>query len=77
MLSKRQRPVVVAATALAGIWLLAWGGLVIARNSKQTAEKVAAYLRSVELGKLTGEARSKALRGQADRMNLLPRDERR
>ena len=77
MLTTRQRPIVFAAIAILLIWLAAWGGFVIARNSKQTADKVADYLRATDLTRLSGAARAKALRDLADRMNRLPRDERR
>ena len=77
VLTTRQRPILVAAVAILLIWLAAWGGFVLSRNSKQTADKVADYLRATDLSKLSGSARAKALRALADRMNRLPRDERR
>lgn len=77
MFTTRQRPIVFAAIAILLIWLAAWGGFVIARNSKQTADKVADYLRATDLARLSGAARANALRDLADRMNRLPRDERR
>ena len=77
MLTTRQRPIAFAAIAILLIWLVAWGGFVVARNSKQTADKVADYLRATDLSKLSADARAKALRELADRMNRLPRDERR
>lgn len=42
-----------------------------------TAEKVQAYMASTELSKLSAEARAKAIRGLADRLNALSMEERR
>ena len=62
---------------LIAVWLLAWGGFRIAQNSKMTAEKFSAYLRAVDLEKLHGAAREKALRDLAAKLNALVPDERR
>ena len=77
MLSQRQRAVVWAAAALCGVWLLAWGGYMLAANRKVTAEKVRAYLTSVDLRELHGPARSKAIQRLADQLNALSLEERR
>ena len=42
-----------------------------------TAEKVRAYAESVELGKLSGAARAKAIQDLADKLNALSLEERR
>ena len=76
-MSQRQRPLVFAAVGLVAAWLVAWGGYVYAKRSKVTAEKVRTYLHEVELGKLSGEARAKALRDLAAKLNALPYEERR
>jgi hypothetical protein len=76
MLSQRQRAVVWAATALVGIWALAAVGFVIARNNKVTAEKVRAYVESVDLAKLSAADRAKALQELANKINRLSREER-
>lgn len=76
MLSQRQRAVVWAAVVLVGIWALAAVGFVIARNAKVTAEKVRAYVESVDLAKLSTADRAKALQELADKINRLSRDER-
>jgi hypothetical protein len=76
MLSQRQRAVTKAAAALAGIWLLAWGGHWYFGNLKITAEKVRAYIESVELSKLSAADRAKALRELEDKLNALSYEER-
>lgn len=58
-------------------WLLAIASYTVAKNSKMTAEKVSAYAASVELSKLSGEARAKALRELAAKLNALSPEERR
>jgi hypothetical protein len=76
MLSQRQRAVVWAAAVLVGIWALAAVGFVVARNAKVTAEKVRAYVESVELAKLSAAERARALQELADKINRLSREER-
>ena len=60
-----------------GVWLLAWGGFALARNSKVTAEKVRAYLRATDLSQLSGAARARALHRLAAQLNALTIEERR
>jgi len=76
MLSQRQRAVVWAAAVLVGIWALAAVGFIVARNAKVTAEKVRAYIESVELAKLSAAERARALQELADKINRLSREER-
>jgi hypothetical protein len=76
MLSQRQKALVWAAAVLIGIWALAGAGFVIARNAKVTAEKVRAYVESVDLAKLSAADRAKALQELADKINHLSREER-
>jgi hypothetical protein len=77
MLNQRWRPVFWSAVAICAIWLVALGAYQIARNAKMTAEKVKAYAESVDISKLSGEARAKAIRDLADKLNALSLEERR
>jgi hypothetical protein len=77
MLSQRWRPVVISAAAILGIWAVATTGYIIARNSKMTAEKLKAYADSVDLSKLSGSARAKAIQELANKLNRLSAEERR
>jgi hypothetical protein len=73
----RKRALLLALASLALIWLVAFGGYTLARKSKVTPEKVATYLNSVDLSKLSGDARAKAINDLARQMNALSIDERR
>jgi phosphosulfolactate synthase (CoM biosynthesis protein A) len=77
MVSQRWRPVVFSALAVCGIWLVALTGYRLARNSKMTAEKVKAYAESVDISKLSGAARAKAIKALEDKLNALSLEERR
>src|SRR5437762_977719 len=77
MLSHRWRPIVFSLLALMAIWLLAIAGYTLAKNSRMTAEKVRAYVESVDLSKLSGQPRAKALQRLADMLNGLSPEERR
>lgn len=76
MFNRQQRFIVLALTALAGIWLAAWGGHWYLENRKMTADKVRAYVESVDFAKLTGAARAQALKDLEDRLNALSYEER-
>src|SRR5215467_12867847 len=76
MLSQRWRPVWFAGLAVVVIWVIAMTGYFIARNSKPTAEKVRAYAESVDLKKLSGADRARAIRKLADKLNALSIEER-
>jgi hypothetical protein len=77
MQSQRWRPVFFCAVAVCAIWLVALAGYRIAKNAKMTAEKVRAYAESVDISKLSGGARAKAIRDLADKLNGLSLEERR
>ncbi len=66
-----------SAIAVCGIWLVALTGYRIARNVKMTAAKVKAYAQSVDISKLSGEVRAKAIRDLEDMLNALTLEERR
>jgi hypothetical protein len=76
-MSPRQRVGFWAAGIVLLAWILAWTGHRWARESRMTADKVRAYVGATDLRALTAEARRKALRGLADRLNALSFDERR
>jgi hypothetical protein len=77
MLSQRQRPVVWALAGIAGIWIIATAGYMIARNAKVTAEKVQAYVAAVDLSKLSTADRADALNKLAAMLNALSLEDRR
>jgi hypothetical protein len=62
---------------LVAAWIVAIAGYTLAKKSKMTADKVRAYAQSVELGKLSAEARAKAIRDLAAMLNKLSPEERR
>lgn len=76
MLSQRKRAVVWAGAALVGVWILAVAGYRISSSFKVTAEKVAAYVESLDLSKLSPAERAKALQKLADKINALSLEER-
>src|SRR2546430_17549235 len=58
-------------------WVVAIAGYSISKNSKMTADKLRAFAQSVDLRKLSGEARLKAIRELAEKMNRLSPEDRR
>jgi hypothetical protein len=77
MLVQRWRPVFVALAAVVVVWAVALTCYTIAKNSKLTAEKASAYAQSVDLSKLSGAERQKAIRKLTDMLNGLSAEERR
>ena len=65
-----------AGVAIVGIWLVAWAGHAFFNHLKVTAEKVKGYVESVDLAKLSGAARAKALRDLEEMLNKLSYEER-
>jgi hypothetical protein len=76
MFNQRQRFLAWAATSIVGIWLVAWAGHWYFESLKMTADKVRAYVESVNFSKLTGAARARALKELEDKLNVLSYDER-
>ncbi len=74
---QRWRPVFLSALAVLVVWTLAIAGYRIAKNARVTADKLRAYVESVELNKLSGDARAQAIRRLADMLNALSLEERR
>src|SRR2546422_2226207 len=77
MLRQRQRPILIAVAVILVAWMAAIAGYTIAKNSKMTTDKVRAYAQSVDLGKLSADARAKAIRDLAGKLNKLSPEERR
>src|SRR5690242_8054911 len=76
MFNRQQRFVVWAVAAIAVVWLLAFAGHAYLQSRKMTADKVRAYVGSVDFGQLTGAARAKALKDLEDKLNALTYEER-
>jgi len=77
MLSSRWRPVGYSAIAVVAIWVVALTGRSIARNSQMTAERVRAFVESVNLSKLPAGDRASALGKLAEKFTALSVEERR
>ncbi|HXT40401.1 MAG TPA: hypothetical protein VN887_10290 [Candidatus Angelobacter sp.] len=77
MPGQRQRPILIAAIILVVAWVAAIAGYTLAKNSRMSAARVRAYAESVDLRKLSGSERAKAIRGLAERLNRLSPEERR
>ena len=76
MFNQRLRFLPAAIASLVGIWLMAWGGHSYFEHRKMTADKVRAYVESVDFGALTGAGRAKALKELEGKLNALPYEER-
>ena len=61
---------------ICAIWIVAVVGYRIARNAKMTAEKGKAYAESVDINKLSGAARAKAIQDLERMLNSLSVEER-
>ena len=77
MLGQRQRPIFIAVAVILAAWIVAITGYTVAKNSKMTADKVRAYARSVDLGKLSADERAAAICDLAAKLNKLSPEERR
>lgn len=77
MVAQRWRPLLLTVLAVILVWGVAMAGYRIAKGSKMTAAKLQAYASSVDLSKLTGSEREKAIAGLIKRLNALSPEERR
>jgi len=77
MFKQRWRPVVFCLGGVLVIWAVAMTGYFFSRNSRMTADRVAAYVASVNLATLSAADRAKALKTLADQINALSLEERR
>jgi hypothetical protein len=77
MSARRHRAIFLAMAVIGGVWLLACGGYFYFQSSKPTAEKLAQYLQSTDLNRLSGKARADALRNLGRQMTALSMEERR
>jgi phytoene dehydrogenase-like protein len=77
MLAPRRKALLGGLGGLLLVWLLAGGVYFYAQATKITVEKVRTYLRTVDLSKLSGEERARALTKLATLINGLPYEERR
>src|SRR5258708_10200807 len=76
MLNRRWRPVLLSGLIVLGIWAFALVGYSIAKSRRVTIERVRAYVESVELSRLTRDARAKAIKKLADMLNALSIEDR-
>ena len=76
MSNQRQRIIVWAVLALAGIWAVALAGWWIASRLKITPEKVTAFVDGTDLSKLAATDRASAIQRLAEMLNKLSLDER-
>ncbi len=76
MSNQRQRIIVWAGLALAGIWAVALAGWWISSSLKITPEKVTAFVDGTDLSKLAATDRASAIQRLADMLNKLSLDER-
>jgi hypothetical protein len=74
---KRRKPVLLAAAALTGLWLVAGAGYFAAHQAKSTVDKVLAYMNRSDPATMTADQRRKALLELARQLNELPPNERR
>jgi len=65
-----------AALGLIVIWGVSFAGYKISTSLKMTADKVRAYVASMDLSRLSAGERARALQALADKINRLSREER-
>jgi hypothetical protein len=76
-MSPRYRILVFAGITLLGALLVTFAGFKFAANRKVTADRVRAYVESVDFAALDPARRARAIRTLADKLNALSMEERR
>jgi hypothetical protein len=75
-MARQTRFLICAIATIVGIWVLAMAGHAYLESLKMTAEKVQAYMQSVDFASLTGDARANAIKDLEDKLNALSYEER-
>ncbi|HEV2331152.1 MAG TPA: hypothetical protein VGY56_20405 [Verrucomicrobiae bacterium] len=75
-MARQLRFLFCAVGAIVGIWVLAVAGHWYLESLKMTADKVRAYMESVDFAHLTAQARANVIKELEDKLNALPYDER-
>jgi hypothetical protein len=75
-MARQRRFLICAMATIVGVWVLAMTGHAYLESLKMTAEKVRAYMESLDFAGLTGDARANAIKGLEDKLNALPYEER-
>jgi hypothetical protein len=75
-MSRQLRFITYAVAAIVGIWVLAMAGHWYFQSLTMTADKIQAYVNSIDFRQLTGDARARALKELEDKLNALSYDER-
>ncbi|MBI3882412.1 MAG: hypothetical protein HY301_20430 [Verrucomicrobia bacterium] len=76
-MSRRQKTIAIAIGATVLVWALALTGRLLVKNAEVTREKLAAYMRATDPGKLSDKDRAAALRKLAAMVNAMSFEERR
>jgi hypothetical protein len=76
MLQPRRRSILLAATALVVIWVIAMAGYQLARNATVTPEKIRAYAAALDFSQLSAAERAAALQKLAAMLNALSLEDR-
>lgn len=77
MFSQRSRPILYLVLFGVAIWAAAVMVYKTSKNAAMTAQKLDAYIESVDLSKLSAAERARALKALADKINALSYEERR
>jgi hypothetical protein len=75
-MARQIRFLICAIATIVGIWVLAMAARAYLESLKMTADKVRAYMESVDFARLTGDARANAIKELEDELNALPYEER-